>query len=129
MFISKGTYGNGVPKNVTLVLVPKAHLEVRNFKIPGFNNRRLGPPVRICGSSWFPLGMVPQLHQRNVYIKRKLLEWATQKFNPCFSATSPPRSTDLQSTLFHASQYRAAGTNLRKFEATFGHGTVIAPTQ
>ena len=51
------------------------------------------------------------------------------KSNPCFSPKSPPRSTDLESTRFYASQYRAAGTNLRKFGASFGNGTVIAPAQ
>ena len=51
------------------------------------------------------------------------------KCNPCFSAKSPPRSTDLQNTRFHASPYKAARTNLRKFGTTFGHGTVIAPTK
>ena len=62
-------------------------------------------------------------------MKRKLREWRVQKCNPCFSAKSPPRSTDLQSTRFSASPYKAACTNSGKFGATFGHGTVIAPTQ
>ena len=107
----------------------KAHLALRSFKEPGFKHRRIGQPVRISENSGPPFALVPYLHQRNIYTKRKLREWRDEKCNPCFSAKSPPRSTDLQSTRFHASPYRAADTNLRKFRATFDHGAVFAPKQ
>ena len=48
------------------------------------------------------------------------------KCNPCFCAKSPLRSTDLQTTQFHAAMYRANSTNLRKFWAIYRHGIVFA---
>ena len=96
MFISKGSYAKWEPQNVILVSVKKAHLTARTFKILSFIHRRIGPTVGICGNSVLPLPMVPWLHQRNNYIKRKLPGWRPQKCNPSFSAKRPPRSTDLQ---------------------------------
>ena len=69
-----------------------------------FRTSRIEPPVRICGNSGLPLGTVPWLHQRNIYVKRKLREWRTQKCNPCFSAKVPPSSTDRQITRFRTSR-------------------------
>ena len=43
IYIWKGSYGNGEPKNAILVLVQKAHLLVRASKLPGFMQRRMGP--------------------------------------------------------------------------------------
>ena len=62
-------------------------------------------------------------------MKMKLREWRAQTCNPCFGATSPPRSTDLQSNSFHAASYTADSANLRKFGATFRLGNVFAPMQ
>ena len=73
--------------------------------------------------------VVPCLHQRNLYMKRKLREWRTQKCNPCFGAESPLRSTGLQTSGFHASPYSAVSVNLRKLGDTFHRGTVFAPTE
>ena len=112
-----------------LVSVHKAHFAVRACKQPGFMQRRIGPTVQICGCSGLPFAMVPCLHKSNVYIKRKLRECRAQQCNPCFGAQSPLRSTGLQTTLFHAARYRADCANLRKFGATFRHGTVFAPKQ
>ena len=46
------------------------------------------------------------MHQCNLCMKRKLLEWRTQKCNPSFGAESSLRSTGQQTTGFHASPYR-----------------------
>ena len=83
----------------------------------------------ICGNSEIPFTVVPCLHQRNLYMKRKLREWRTQKCNPCFGAESPLRSTGQQTSSFHASPYSAVSVNLRKLIDTFHRGTVFAPTQ
>ena len=93
IYIWKGSYGNGEPKNAILVLVPKAYLAVRASKLPGFMQRRMGPSVQIFGKSGLPFAEVPCLHQSNLHMKRKLREWRTQKCNPCFGAESPPLST------------------------------------
>ena len=100
---------------------------MRTFKVPGSMQRGIGPPVEICGNSGLPFTMVPFLHQSNIYIKWKLREWRAKKCNPYLSAKSPPRSADLGTTRFHAARYWASGGNLRKFWATFRHGTVFAP--
>ena len=70
IYILKGSYGNGEPKNVILVLVQKAHFPVRACKLPGFMQRRIGPSLQICGKSGHPFAEVPCLHQCNLYIKR-----------------------------------------------------------
>ena len=129
IYIWKGSYGNGEPKNAIIVLVQKAHILVRASKLPGFMQRRMGPSVQICGKSGLPFAEVPCLHQSNLHMKRKLREWRTQKCNPCFGAESPPRSTRLQTTRFHAAPYGTVSANLRKVGTLFRRGTVFAPIQ
>ena len=109
--------------------VQKAHIAVRSVKLPVFMQRRIEPTVRICGNTVLPIAKVPCLHQSNIHIKRKLWEWRAQKWNPCFSTKSPPRSTDRQSTRVHAAPYRADSANMRKHGATYRQGTVSAPKQ
>ena len=53
IYIWKGSYGNGEPKNAILVLVQKAHLAVRASKLPGFMQRRMGRSVQIAESRGF----------------------------------------------------------------------------
>ena len=53
IYIWKGSYGNGEPKNAILVLVQKADLAVRASKLPGFMQRRMGPSVQIAESRGF----------------------------------------------------------------------------
>ena len=69
------------------------------------------------------------MHQSNLPMKRKLREWRTQKCNPCFGAESPPPSTRLQTTRFHAAPYGTVSANLRKVGTFFRRGTVFAPIQ
>ena len=107
----------------------KVHFEVRAIKLPGFMQHRIGPSVQICGNSGLPFVEVPCLQQCNIYMKRKLQEWRTQKCNACFGAESLLRSTDLQTTRFQAAPYIAIIVNLRKLGASFPRGTVIAPLQ
>ena len=87
------------------------------------------PSVQICGKSGLPFTKVPCLHQSNLHMKRKLREWRTQKCNPCFGAESPPRSTRMQTALFHAVPYGTVSANLRKVGTSFRRGTVFAPIQ
>ena len=129
IFLPKGGYGNGKPKNVTLVLVQLAHFAVRGRKLRTFMQRGIEPTVQIYGNSGLPFAMVPCFHQSNLYTKRKLRERSTQKCDACFGVVSPLRSTGPQATHFHAVRYRADIANLRKLGATFRHGTVLAPKQ
>ena len=85
--------------------------------------------MQICGKSGLPFAEVPCLHQSNLHMEGKLREWRTQKCNPCFGAESPPLSTGLQTTRFHAAPYGTVSANLRKVGASFRRGTVFAPIQ
>ena len=129
IFIPKGSYGNGEPKNVALVSVQITHFAVRARKLLTFMQCGKGQTVQIYGNSGLPFTMVPCLHQSNLYTKRKLREWRTQKFNPCFGACSPLRRTGPKITSFHSAPYRADSVNLRKIGATCRHCTVLAPKQ
>ena len=51
------------------------------------------------------------------------------KMQSCFGAESPPRSTRLQTTRFHAAPYGTVSANLRKVGTFFRRGTVFAPIQ
>ena len=70
--------------------------------------------------------MVPCLHQRIAYIKRKLRVWRDQKCNFLVRAKTAPACTGLQTTPFHASPYKAENGNFGKVGATYRHGTVFA---
>ena len=65
--------------------------------------------------------MIPCLHQSKVYMKRKL--------RVLRAAKRIPPSMCLQTTGSHAAPTRADNGNLRKFGATFRHGTMFAPKE
>ena len=44
-----------------------------------FHGGHIGPRIEIFETSGLPIPMVPRLHQRNGYIKRKLRVWRAQK--------------------------------------------------
>ena len=129
MFISKGSYGYGEPKNVFLYSVEKPHLRVQVCKLPRFIGGSTGPRMEICVSSGLPMGMVPHFHKTNVYIKRKLHVWRAQKCNAIVSAETVLTSAVPQTTPFHGGQYRTENGNMRHFGPTNPHGTAFAPKQ
>ena len=52
---------------------------MRGRKLPHLIGGSIGPRMEICGTSGLPIPMVPRLHQRNGYMKRKLRVWRVQK--------------------------------------------------
>ena len=108
IFISKGSYGYGEPKNVICWLVQIPHRPVRARKIPMFRTLRIGPPIENGGNSGEPIAMVPCLHQGNVYIKRKLRVRRAQKCNLLVGANTAPNSTGPQNSHVSYTPYRAA---------------------
>ena len=90
MFILKPSYGCGEPKNSITQSVQKPHRQVPSCKLPRVMQRHIGPAIEIFGISGLPFSMVPCLHQCNVYIKRKLRVWRTQKCNFKVSAKTTP---------------------------------------
>ena len=125
MFISEGSYGRGEPKNRILTLVQIAHWPVLACKLPGFIQRRIWPRMDICTNLELLIDMVPCLHQGNVHIKLKLWERRAWKCKLCFGADSPQTCTVLQTTWFHTEPFKTVNWNLRKFWATYRHGTMF----
>ena len=73
--------------------------------------------------------MVQCLHQKNVYIKRKLVLWRAQKCIPLVGAKGALTCAGPQSTLSHVRRCRSEKGNLWKFGSTFRHAAVFAPKQ
>ena len=101
MFISKGSYGYGKPKNVLFESVEKPHLPVHVSKLPRFMGGSIGPRMEICETLGLPIPMVPCFHKRNVYIKRKLRLWRGEKCIALVGAETALTSAVPQTTPFH----------------------------
>ena len=65
MFISKGNYGYGEPKNVNDESVKKAHLPLRACKVPSFTYRRILSLMKFWDNSG--------LHHGNVFTPKQCL--------------------------------------------------------
>ena len=76
-----------------------------------------------------PIATVTCLHQGNIYMKRKLRVWKTQKCISLVGAKSPLTCAGRQTTPSQMSRYRVGNGNLRKLGWTYRHGTVFAPRQ
>ena len=85
--------------------------------------------TKTCVNWGGPIAMVPCLHQGNIYIKRKVRVWRTQKCISLVGAKSPLTCAGCQTTPSQMSRYRVGNGNLRKLEWTYRHGTVLAPRQ
>ena len=111
MVISKGSYGHGESKNILSqsVQIPRLH--------------------QICETAPLPIPMVPRLHQRNGYIKRKLRAWRVQKCIALVGADTVLTSAWKQSIPIHGGQQRAQNGNMLKFGSTNPRGTAFAPKQ
>ena len=129
MCISKGRYGEGEPKNIIFTSVERAHKPIRAGKVRSFMQLRIWAIMEIYVNSGLPIATVPWLHQSNVHIKRKLWGRRAQKYNPCVGAKSPQICTGRENTRFYAAPYMGNNGKLRKFRATYHHGTVFAPKQ
>ena len=73
--------------------------------------------------------LVPCVHQRNIYIQRKLRIWREQKCIPLVDGETQLTCADRQTTPSHRGRYRAKNKNLHKLWWTYRHGTVFAPRQ
>ena len=102
---------------------------MRGRKVSRFMEGSKGPTMEICETSCLPIPMVPRLHKSKGYIKRKLRVWIAQKCIALVSAENVLTSAGLQSTSFHAGQYRADNGNIRNFVPTNPHGTAFAQKQ
>ena len=74
-----------------------------------------------------PIAMVPCLHQRYIYIQRKLRLSREQKCIALVSGGTPLPCAGRQTTPSYGGRYRAENGNLHKFWWTYRNGTVFAP--
>ena len=119
MFKSKGSYAYGQSRNVFLSSVQKSHLPVQDCKRPRLMQASIGPRMEICENPTLPLAMVPCLHQRNVYIKRKLRVSRLKKCILLVSAKTSLTCAGLQTSPSHVRQYTAENEYLRISGSTF----------
>ena len=127
MFVSKGSYGYGEPKNVF-----PTRSKNRTYQY-GAANYPVSVVLYRAENGNFRKFLytyrqgIPRFHQRNFYIKRKLRVWRIKKCIPLVGANTVLTCTGLETTPFHAQQYRAYNGNLRKFGSTYRHDTAFAP--
>ena len=100
---------------------------MRAVKVPCLQGGMIGPITESCINCDGPISMVPCLHQRNIYIKRKLKVWRDQKCILLVGAITPLNCAGHHSTPSRGRQYRAQNGKFGKLGRTYGHGTVFAP--
>ena len=100
---------------------------MRAVKIPRLDGGSLGSRTESWVNCDGPISMVPCLHQRNIYTKRKLRVWRDQKCNPLIGPITPLTCAGRQSNPARERQYRAQNGKLGKLGRTDLHGTVFAP--
>ena len=94
-------------------------------KLPRFMGGSLRPGMEICEISGLQIPKVPDLHQSNGYIKRKVQVWRAQKLITVLGAETVLTTVGPQTTPFHWWQYRAENANMRNFGPTNSHGTTF----
>ena len=75
------------------------------------------------------MAMLPCLHHRNVYTKRKLRVWREQKCIPLVGAITPLTCAGRHITMSRGRQYRAKNGKFGKLGRTYGRGTVCATSK
>ena len=78
--------------------------EVANYSVPWGGS--IGPRREICETSDLPTAVVPDVHQSNGYIKRKLREWRAQKCNALVGAEIALTCAGSQTTPFQGGSIR-----------------------
>ena len=100
---------------------------MRAVLIPRLEGGSIVPRTKSWVNSDGHMAMVPCLHQGNIYKKRKLRVWRSQKCIALVGAIIPLNCAGCQSTRSRGRQYRAQNGKLRKLGRTYLHGTVFAP--
>ena len=71
------------------------------------------------------MAMVPCLHQRNIYTKRKQQVWRDQKCIPLVGAITPLKCEGRENTPSRGRQHRAKHGKFGKLGRIYGHDTVF----
>ena len=129
MFILKGIYVYGEPKNGIFGWVQKPFFSLRDSKLPAFMHRRIVLRMEIEEiwgyiSIWYCVCTKAMFILKGSYgcgePKNVIIGWGQK--------TVPP-VTGQSTTRFHASPYRADNVNIPNLGTTFRLGTVFAPRQ
>ena len=99
---------------------------MRSVKVPRLEGGSIGLRTESRVNWDGPMGMVPCLHQGNIYTKRKLRVWRDQKCIPIVGAKTPHTCAGRQTTPSRGRQYRAKNGKYGKLGRTYGNGTVFA---
>ena len=99
---------------------------MRAVKVPHLEGGGIGPRTESCLNLDGPIGMVPCLHQGNIYNKRKLRAWRDQKCTSLVGSITPLTCAGRQNTQSRLMRYRAKTGKFRKLRRTYRHGTVLA---
>ena len=102
---------------------------MRAVKLPYLKGVDIWPNTQNCVNWGEHIAMVPCLHQRNIFIKRRLQVWSDKKCIPKLGAKTPLTCVGLKTTPSEGGRYSAENGNLRKFGWTYRNGTVFAPRQ
>ena len=76
------------------------YLPLRGSKVPRFMGGSIGPRMEMCEILALPIPMAWRLHQRNIYMKRKLRAWRVQKCIALVGADTVLTTAWKQSTRF-----------------------------
>ena len=88
---------------------------MRAVIIPGLEGGSIGPRTESLVNLDGPMGMVPCLHQGNIYNKRKQRVWRDQKCIPLVGAITPLICAGSQNTLSRGRKDRSQHGKLHKF--------------
>ena len=113
ILIPKASYGYGETRYVFSKSVQYPHLPLRAVKIPRLEKDGIGPRTESCVICYFPIIMVPCLHQGNIYTKRKLRVWRDSKCIPLVGAKTILTYAVRQNTPSRWTRYRAQNGKLR----------------
>ena len=95
--------------------VQKLHRLVPSCKLPRVMQCHIEPAIKIFGLLGLPIAMVLCLHQRNVYIKRKLRVWRAQNCHFLVGANTAPTGMGQQTTPCHTAPYWASKWKFLEF--------------
>ena len=128
MFISKGRYGCGEPKNVIVLSVQQTHWPLRTCKLHGFMHRRIYPTMGIWEISGY-LSPWYRVCTKAMFILKGSYGCGEPK--NVFALSVQQTHWPLRTCKLHGFMHRRIYPTMEiwKIWATYRHGTVLAPRQ
>ena len=128
MFVSKGSYGCGEPKNVIALSVQQTHWPLRTCKLHGFMHRRIYPTMEIWENLGYPSPWY-RVCTKAMFVSKGSYGCGEPKNVIALSVqqTHWPLRTCKLHGFMHRRIYPTM--EISKIRATYRHGTVFAPRQ